>query len=196
MSLQKLRELLAKVPSGLVPADSRDQLVELLKSCWTEFEGGDESRMKVYKLDRIKDMCWCSPLLSFIIVRHGRAAQGSKRAERQRWDINIQELVAKQYIVGSKLLSKSASPVNFRMIAEKIMREIDHGPLKIGVKHNGIIWKNADSVAVKLIAFLPASHSNQTSASRSRRLGGELVKVLGEKGWKRCSTTRYEFIKT
>src|ERR1700682_1299721 len=141
MSLQKLRELLAKGPSGLVPADSRDQLVELLKSCWTEFEGGDESRMEVYKLDRIEDIYWCSPLLSFIIERHGGVVQGSTQAERQRWDINIQELVAKKYIVGSKRLSKSAPSVNFRMIVGKIVQQIEQGPQATEVEHSGIIWE-------------------------------------------------------
>ena len=78
----ELEEYLDRQPPGAVTEP--DELVGLLSASWDRFDGSGEAAMAHYKLDRMKNVRWDPPTLTFEVERHGAVAMGSSRAERQR----------------------------------------------------------------------------------------------------------------
>jgi hypothetical protein len=56
--------------------------------------GSTESKMADWKVERAENMEWRSPVLTFVVERHGAAAMGSSRAERQQWTLNLEKNTA------------------------------------------------------------------------------------------------------
>src|SRR5947208_12462125 len=54
-----------------------DALVRLLQGCWHNLQGSGETRMAAWKLERIEQVRWDPPVLSFVVERHGAAVLGS-----------------------------------------------------------------------------------------------------------------------
>src|SRR5579862_4489195 len=52
---------------------------------------------------------WNSPILTFEIERHGGTANGSTRAERQMWAIDVEKRIARPTIVGHCQITPRAS---------------------------------------------------------------------------------------
>ena len=75
--MQELLEYLQSLQPGRVP--NTTELEKHLAASWSEFDGSEAEGMAAYKLDdRIEDIEWDAPILSFIIVRHGATVLGSK----------------------------------------------------------------------------------------------------------------------
>jgi len=92
--LKRLIQYLKSIQAGPV-SDSTD-LAKLLIESWDEFEGSDAEGMRAYKLGdgRTQNVSWNPPLLKFSIERHGGTVQGSSRAERHEWTIDIEARTA------------------------------------------------------------------------------------------------------
>ena len=83
------------------------QLESLLADCWDEFEGSREEGMASYKLlNRMKEVEWNPPLLTFIIERHGALVMGSTRAEKYEWALNMETKTADYAQVGHRQVHK------------------------------------------------------------------------------------------
>jgi hypothetical protein len=62
------------------PISDASELETLLKECWYEFEGADDTKMWPSKLTgRMEDITWDPPILTFKIERHGGTVMGSTR---------------------------------------------------------------------------------------------------------------------
>ena len=92
--MHELRAYVASIPSGHI--DETSSLEDVLSGCWYEFSGSNADKMAGYKLhNRIEQVTWEPPLLSFKIERHGGTARGSSRADIYSWELNVEEQVAK-----------------------------------------------------------------------------------------------------
>ena len=94
-----LRRLLQSFDQG--PIDDASMVQELLSECRNDIDGGDVDSMATFKLERMEQLRWNPPDLSFVIERHGAIVAGrSSRAQKQEWVVNLDTLQAKNTIVG------------------------------------------------------------------------------------------------
>src|SRR5260370_29710154 len=87
-NIQRLRNAVEGLPSGLISEDRANEILSLLADCWDQIQGTDTTAMFAYKLERAERLSWNPPCLVFIIERHGAAQVGSTRAELQEWSVN------------------------------------------------------------------------------------------------------------
>ena len=71
------------------PMSDQEELVRLLAQVWPSLAGASDEAMAGWKLDRMEDVSWEPPLLSFRIERHGGTRLGSTRASMQIWTIDL-----------------------------------------------------------------------------------------------------------
>jgi hypothetical protein len=64
-------------------------LADFLAAAWEQLNGFDAEGMAAEKLDRIEQVEWNPPRLTFVIERHGGTVMGSTRAELHGWSIDI-----------------------------------------------------------------------------------------------------------
>jgi hypothetical protein len=69
---ERLREHLNSLPPGEI--EDPGQLVELLAACWYQLPDSTFEGMTKGKLQRMEDVKWDPPRLSFTIERHGGTA--------------------------------------------------------------------------------------------------------------------------
>src|SRR5438876_3187016 len=92
-----LREFLSTLEPGEINDEEAIASVSsLVASSWEEFSvDGGGGGMKADKvLDRLEEIEWEPPLLSFKIERHGGTCLGSSRAEMQSWSLDVDDLSA------------------------------------------------------------------------------------------------------
>ena len=58
-SVQRLRDALRDVPQG--PIDNIDLVLSLLKGCWNELMGSNDTSMRDFKVDRAEQFSWRTP---------------------------------------------------------------------------------------------------------------------------------------
>jgi hypothetical protein len=99
--LQPLRSILAAIKPGKLSEEDVARVLPELAAVWDKVPGAIDTDMAARKLGpisnkagseyRARTWVWEPPVLSFSIVRHGGAALGSKRGERQRWSVHLDE---------------------------------------------------------------------------------------------------------
>ena len=60
----ELKAIVSKLPHGPIPSGMRDQILELVETCWDKFKGSGQTKMKVWKIRRdagAKDLTWSPP---------------------------------------------------------------------------------------------------------------------------------------
>jgi hypothetical protein len=105
-ALDELRRHLRSQSTG----DHRT-LVALLGAAWPYLTGADDHAMRSFKLSRIEGPSWESPILRFVIERHGGTVPGSKRAELQAWEVNLDAATAEAFGAGFRQLVPKSCPV-------------------------------------------------------------------------------------
>jgi hypothetical protein len=115
--IQELRQRLANLPAGVV--EDLLEIERLLARCWHELDGGETGAMAGYKLlDRMKDVTWNPPELTFTIERHGATALGSTRAELHRWTVDVQKETATCMLVGRRQLKPMQPRLDVRPLPQ------------------------------------------------------------------------------
>lgn len=176
---QRLRQLLAKLPTGPVPPKVQPELVQLLEDCWGMFRGSAEEGMEAYKLQRMKDPEWYSPSLGFTIERHGGAALGSSRAELQTWFVDLDRRVAECEVTGYRQLYPRAAGVDVKPIADELAKLIISGS-----QDERLQWSKGGHVRVLSGRIFPAELvPKQTLEGRKRRLVKAMEEHLAPHGW-------------
>lgn len=127
--VDQLRSYLALVEGGPDPIDllqHQQQLIPLLIAAWPDFAGHDQQAMASFKLQRGLDAIqWTPPAtLRFEIERHGGTVNGSSRAERQGWTLDLERRTAEVATVGHKQLWPMARRLNVTPIAEELAEKI------------------------------------------------------------------------
>jgi len=181
--LSNLRTYLARVPSG--PIKDSTQLAFLLASCWEELSVTRSGGMQPHKLpERMEDVTWDPPILTFQIERHGATVQGSVYAEVQIWNVDIQNGSAVVHEnAGRRLVRPRSSPLDVEPIAREIAILVAGGKQDSRLK-----WTGADKVRVLTGKIIPAGGPKQTVTGRRRRFLKTLEKQLASHGWQRSSS--------
>lgn len=176
--MKKIKEYLDNTKSNYRQDSSK--LEEMLSEHWNIFEGNDSNGMEGYKLHkRMENVSWDSPILSFVIERHGSAARGSTRAELQHWEVNLDSLVACVEDVGYRQITPVAATVDVKPIARNLAAGI-----LTNEKNEYLKWKSDNQVKVEFSALFKTSSGNrQTVAGRRRRCRNELERIVEVQGW-------------
>jgi len=166
-----LRHYLDRHPGG-GPA-----LPELLGVIWADLQG-DDLAMKAHKLGRIESPSWEAPILEFEIERHGGTVLGSKRAEMQRWVVDLDAMTKQASASGRRQLRPNAARLDVSPMAQELAEAIG-----ASVEHPGVQW-TADGLRFRLLPsrILP-SGPKQTFESRAKRLRAALAANLAKDGW-------------
>jgi len=170
---------LKRCPSG--PLVQCSKLDDLLVKVWPFLKGTKNGGMRPEKLaNRMEDVEWHPPTLSFRIERHGGTVRGSTRAEMQAWTINTSTWDACHVKQGHRQLRPMAPRLNVNPLVAEILDIIRGGREDSRVK-----WRNEkrDWVRVQIGAVIPSGGLKQTAADRRRRFRTRLVEALRREGW-------------
>jgi hypothetical protein len=189
---ERLKEYLQRLPGGSVLREQYTELLTLLASCWEQFRGVSDTKMRWSKVMRDggpRDLMWHPPILSFTIERHGSLVLGSTRAEKQRWSLDLENRTASADTVGRRQVHQPAQAFRSRemaAMAEKICSEIQEGPSSTSdYTTRGIIaWAGSDQVHIKHGELVPPAAFQQTTASRRKRFRSILESKMQAVGWK------------
>lgn len=172
-----LRNYLNSLEPG--PVEETTQIERLLADIWDHL-GGDDGGMTGQKLvGRMKQSEWNSPVLSFLIERHGGTVLGSSRAEIQQWSVDLDRRIATCDRTGCRQLSPMAKRLDVDSIADGIADKIvDCKP------DDRLRWLGDGRVKVEVSKiFADRSGYKQTVQGRRRRLREALIERLSAKGW-------------
>jgi hypothetical protein len=188
---QNLHDYLALVKPGTVTDPVH--LESLLAACWDEFEGASAEGMAGYKLHgRMKEVVWEPPRLRFLIERHGATVRGSTRAERQGWQINVEDTTAYSEPMGYTQVEPRQPKWDAEGTAERIANLILNGHEDERLK-----WKEDGRVQVLIGKILPAESAvKQTLQGRRNRFAFALAGRLTRAGWQLVGRHTYARIAT
>ena len=184
--MKNLLQLLSSLRPGSVT--DTDALEGPLAASWHEFAGGDEQGMEGYKLrGRTWDVDWNPPVLTFGIDRHGGTVQGSSRAERHRWIVDIFARTATCEKIGFRQLRPMAARLDVRPLAEEVSKLIlEHQ------EDDCLIWNEDRSVRVQIGKIIPANSAVQrTLEGRRRRFHKAVRDLLTRDGWQHVGRNVY-----
>jgi len=178
--MEELRTYLQSILPG--PVQDTEQMQVKLRNCWHEFSGGTAESMTADKLvGRMEDVMWDPPLIEFVIERHGGTVQGSSRAERHLWTVNLTTRAATCKRIGHRQLRPMAKKLDVRPVAEAIVQLI-----LAGAPDERLKWNVAGDVRVQIGKILPAeSAATQTVTARRKRLRTAIDELLEEAGWQK-----------
>lgn len=184
--MKQLVEYLASMPNG--PITDTVELENHLMRCWYKFYGSRAKRMHRHKLqNRMEDVQWNPPILTFIVERHDKLNVGSTRAERQEWQLHLKLKTAWCETVGYRQVKPRQPFLKVRPIAENIFQLImDHREDK------RLKWHDDGSVDVYVDWDVPYSSGfKETVRARQVRLLKEMDKLMSETGWKPLGKGKY-----
>lgn len=176
-NLRKLREILSAVPAGQVEESG----IEIaLAACWDELKGSNDSNMIGGKLyGRTEELEWNPPILSFKIERHGATVNGSSRAHRHLWSVNVENGEASRKDCGYRQLTPISPRYNAKFDAEEVVKIILSGE-----DDKRLIWKqDRREVKVDIATIVPMGGSNETEKARRKRFRTACETMLKEHGW-------------
>jgi len=185
-SLTELKTWLDQITPGEI-TDSTE--VERLLALARTDLAGDYEGMKPYKLlNRMEDVTWTPPLLTFRIERHGATVMRSSRAEMQAWTVDVERGTALCEETGYRQLMPRQRPLDVKPMAEEIAAAIvshaDEPRLK---------WVDQKTVRVKIGVILPkGSAVKMTLAGRRKRFQMALSERLATQGWVQVGANKYQ----
>jgi hypothetical protein len=155
-------------------------LEKLVAASWDEFDGSAEEGMAGYKLhERMQDVGWNPPRLSFTIERHGGTVLGSSRAERHEWTLDVNDMTATCAKIGYRQIRPMAPRLDVRPLAEEIVQLIMEHKVDDRLK-----WKDDGTVRVQIGKIIPeGSAIKPTVAGRRRRFRQAVDDLLASAGW-------------
>lgn len=178
-----LQDWLNKQVTG--PLTVTEELTTLLSRCWEEFEGHDEKGMKAAKLHavqgepRMENAQWNPPTLSFTIERHGAVCVGgSKKADLQLWEVNLEMLQADVSTTGYRYVQPPSPRLATKPIAKELARRI-----VAGTRDNRLKIHEAGIVQVLIRKIIPDGVPKKTVEGRRRRLRNQLRGLLSSQNW-------------
>jgi hypothetical protein len=178
MATHTLRTHFLTVRPG--PIDDSKAIERRLADCWDQIDGSAAGGMTASKLlGRIEDLSWHPPHLTFTIERHGGTVLGSSRAERQRWDVNLETSTAVCSRPGHRQLTPMAPRLDVRPLARATVASIlGRQPAE------GLRWARDGTVRVQIGCIIPTGSAvGPTLAGCRRRFWKALDDELIHAGW-------------
>ena len=174
--MEKLKTYLNRI--GEAEISDSTELENILAECWEEFTS-EYGGMKPHKLlGRMEEVNWKSPILSFVIERHGGTVLGSTRADIQRWNLNIEQKTASVTKAGYRQIYKRDSVFDVEPIADKLAGLIING-------RRDELLKWSEEGRVQILTGKIIYGPRNTAGGRRKRLNKALEERLNPKGWNR-----------
>lgn len=176
---------LKNLPSGPIADTSRARVIELLKSCWPEFAGSNDTKMEACKLDRAEALKWKPPRLQFTIARHGGYVIDGSRAELQHWDVNLETSIASYHQHGYRQLAAMRPRLKVEPIVNSVIEAVQAGET---LPSGALVWDANDQVRIQQSVLIPDEASKQTISGRRRRFRFAMQDAMKAIGWDIIST--------
>lgn len=186
----RLRELLQTLAPGLV--EDPNAIEMLMMESWDYFDGGSAQGMNPEKLSRcVENLEWDPPRLTFVIERHGgKFAGGSTRAEKQRWNLDLEKFTARCASAGYRQNEPRQPKLDLAPLVEKVLDAV-----KSERHENFLKWYTSQHVHINTSAVLPPTPYKDTQNGRSKRFRAKLFPALEGLGWSLIPNSRYRFEK-
>ena len=131
--------------------------------------------MKVWKIRRDagpEDLTWKPPNLCFTMERHGWAAMGSTRAERQTWTLNLEALTAIPNETGYRQLQPNSPRLDVTPIVKDICEAVQGGPASTSdlTERGTVKWVSNDEIRLQHGDLIPNDGPKDTASGRRKRL--------------------------
>lgn len=189
MAFDKLTALLRDVPDGpILDKTLSTRIIDLVETDWSEFAGATDTKMesrKVTREDGPMDLTWRAPILSFVILRHGAAAFGSSRAEKQCWNLDLSNGTATPQSVGFRQLRPRSAVLDVEPIAKAVCDAVEEGQKSTSdlLNRGVVLWKSDCQVVVKHGLLIPNEGPKKTVAGRRKRFRSSLIAKMDAAGW-------------
>jgi hypothetical protein len=186
-ALSHLRSLLQNMQGGPIAHRDEERVISALTESWHELTGSTDTKMDAWKItrERPSELRWDPPVLSFVILRHGAMAFGSSAAERQKWEVNLEQQAAHHVRLGLKRLRPRAKTLDIEAIVTKVCEVIRAGSNHDSdlVRNGILVWKSDDECHLKHARLIPADGPKQTVTGRRARLRTSLADRMDQYGW-------------
>jgi hypothetical protein len=182
LELKALSKYLDKIAPGDVPEP--EELPDLLARCWNALMIADWQGMKPDKLERMEQVSWNPPILSFDIERHGGIVKGSVSAEVQRWSINVERQTASCTTRRGRVVGKRAPRLAIEPLVDRVVQRIEGRE-----DDEWLRWLSDSRVRVLIGNIILNDGPQQTVAGRRKRFGKCLGQALKQRGWGKVSGT-------
>ncbi len=170
---QNLAKSLLEAPEGVI-SDTKE-IESLLSQAWDEI-GSREGGMQGYKLhDRMEEVEWHPPQLTFWIERHGGMQYGSTRAQMQQWCVDFENQTFD--LCGHTHRQKVTQSKRFyaKDWAQKIYDAIQQRDRTSPY----LAWKDDETVQVLVTKIIPTGNEfKETLIGRRKRFREELLKLM------------------
>ncbi|MDK2745312.1 MAG: hypothetical protein NDI90_20620 [Nitrospira sp. BO4] len=186
-TLDNLCQFLEKIPKGSIDTE---ELSPILSECWDDLCKEKDYGMQSQKLDRMENVLWDPPKLSFVIERHGGTVKGSAYAEVQTWTIDVDRRTASCVPDGKRFIGKRQLKLDVQSVAKEIAMLIEQGRDDSRLK-----WLSNSRVKVLVGKVISADGPQQTVHSRRKRFRTTLVAQLRERGWHPESNHPHTYVK-
>jgi hypothetical protein len=182
-SYEDLARFLSGLSAGVLNGEVASRLSKLLAFCWESFDGSSETSMAADKIDgRAHGFKWKSPILTFEIDRHGATVNGSTRADRQEWKIDVEKRTARQAMIGYRQLVPRASSFKAEPVVHLFVDVISQR-LTTPPGWN-LTWISDDEIRVVVRSLLPdPSGFQKTIEGRAKTLRERLISAMAANGW-------------
>jgi hypothetical protein len=189
--LTQLLAQLANTPAGPVPKEREKEIISLLAACWDELAGSGGSAMKARKVYRAEGLEWAPPRLIFTMERHGAVVFDSKRAELQRWVVDLETKTADCSQKGFRYLRPPAPKLDVKPIVASVCAAVQAGPASSSdlIANGALVWVGDDEVRIKQSILILGGGAQQTVENRRRRFRVEMDRGMKELGWEKTATT-------
>lgn len=176
MTTTNLRDYLIKLKPGRI--EDSLELKRLLAESWDSLAGYNETGMADYKVERVENLEWQPPNLTFEMERHGGAVMGSTRGELQCWTVNVDRRQAECVPIGHRQLK----PINKRLDAAPLAAEIRRCIVS-GLDDERLKWSSDRTTVQVLTPAFVKGKFKQTEQARRKRFRRALEEELAAVGW-------------
>ena len=176
--LNRLRQLLQKVPAGILPEQVAGEAESLIIACWDCLCGSEVECTTANKLSgRIEELRWQPPYVTFQIERHGGTVMGSTRAEVHDWTLNLETAEAGLSTGRFRQLTPRDPPLKVGPLVDRVVQAIGSGSAT-----PDLTWLTTDKLRVNIAQMIPAT-VQQTTIGRRRRFRKQLEARLAQLNW-------------
>jgi hypothetical protein len=183
-SIGILRTFLKDLPSGetkLLNKNDRANLKQLLENCWESLKGSDDQKTNATKIYRAENIFWNSPILSFVLERHGGTVNGSSRAFLHYWEVDVEQGTANIVKEGWRQLSPTSSRLDTNRLAKEVADIILQGGDDLTLD-----WSSGrDYVVINIGKIIPDEGVSGTTQNRRKRFNKHLEAIMVDHGWVR-----------
>lgn len=183
-SLQALRDHLSALAPGPIGVPSAT-LVSLLVQTWDGLRGSDAESTAANKLDRIEEVEWSPPRLTFQLERHGATVNGSSRAHLHDWTVDVEAATATCKTGKHRQLHPPSRPLKVDPLVDVVLQAVSEGK-----EHEYVEWQGPDRFTVRIGNVIPDTGFQQTVTGRRKRFRVSLEPRLQASGWRLVTGTR------